>query len=130
MLIKALTWLVKGLLESSELLVLQVLLVPLVLRLLLVVLLVLVRAMLKSWFRKIAATRLSHKSFSVDLSSRMVSHGGANGPVRCGISFPSKLYHYDPVRCFDASPMAIFRFSLWVRSQLLLEPTIPHCPYY
>jgi hypothetical protein len=39
-----------------------------------------------------------------------------------GIQFPSKWYHYDPVRCIDASPMAICRFLFWVRPQLLLEP--------
>jgi hypothetical protein len=60
-----------------------------------------------------------HKSCSFDLSCQMVSYGGANGPVRCGIQFPSTWFHYNPVRCIDASPMAVFSFLFWLRRRLL-----------
>jgi hypothetical protein len=58
-----------------------VLVLVLALALVLVLVLVLVRAMSNSWLRKIADTRLSRKSSSVDLSCRMVWYGSANGPV-------------------------------------------------
>ena len=43
----------------------------------------------------------------------MVSHGGATGPVWCGIPFPSKWHQYDPVRCIGAPPWPYFVFCLW-----------------